>query len=70
MPRFLFVRSGRIYPDAHILWSGIDELSWSSLAYSNTLLRGSFNLGFTASGVNPSINSDRYFGISLRCLVR
>jgi hypothetical protein len=65
--RALVVRSGYVNVNLAILRNaGQNGYDWSSRTYSTTT--NACNLKFDASAVNPSNNSNRYNGFSLRCL--
>ncbi len=50
-----------------LYYAGSYGYYWSSTAYSATV---AYRLSFSSSGVYPSSNYDRYFGLSARCVAR
>lgn len=67
-----FVRSGNLNPNDGKSWNaGINGYGWSSraAAYISSTSATAYNLGFNATGVNPSNGSNnRWNGFPLRCL--
>ena len=62
-----FVRSGYVFSGS--LWvAGDYGAYWSSTAYSST--SSAYLLYFNSGRVDPSINGNRYYGFSVRCLAQ
>ena len=64
-----FVRGGYINPSYANKFNvaGQDGYYWSSRAYSSASY--AYLLNFGSGGVNPSSVTNRYSGLSLRCLI-
>ena len=63
---YYFVRSGFI--DGGTLYSpGVLGFYWSSTVSSST---SAYNLGFNGTNIYPALNSNRYSGLSVRCVAR
>ena len=63
---YYFVRSGFI--DGGTLYSpGVVGFYWSSTVSGST---GAYNLGFNGTNIYPALNSNRYSGLSVRCVAR
>ena len=63
---YYFVRSGFI--DGGTMYSpGVLGFYWSSTVSSST---SAYNLGFNGTNIYPALNSNRYSGLSVRCVAR
>ncbi len=70
--RDYFVRSGWVnLNNSTMRRFGHDGHGWSKnpTSYSSPTSANTYNLAFTASGVNPSANYSRWYGLPVRCLV-
>ncbi len=65
-----FVRSGRMRYVGHVDDVGTGNYTWSSNAYGNSNFQLSFTLAFAVPNIYVSTNGSRWYGHSLRCLVR
>ena len=64
------IRSGNVsISNGRLRGSGISGYGWSTRTNSSDL-RNAYNLGFLASGIDPSSNNGRWNGFPLRCLAR
>ena len=61
----MFVRGGLVGPGNYLLGAGSDGYYWSSVGRSSS---NAYYLIFRSSGVNPSSDTNRYFGQSIRCV--
>ncbi len=66
----IFVRSGNIFFDGYIYYSGSDGHSWSSHASSGASFHSVNFLHFVSPYGNPVSSGYRSYGFPLRCLVR
>ena len=62
-----YVRSGDVDLNrGRSSYSGVDGFGWSSRSYSTAT--SAYYLGFNATVVYPSVNTNRWHGYPLRCL--
>ena len=61
----MFVRGGSVYPGNFLYSAGGDGYYWSSVGRSSS---AAYSLNFDSGGLGPSNYTNRYVGLSLRCV--
>ena len=61
----MFVRGGFVRPGDILDFAGHSGVYWFSVGRSSS---DAYYLDFNSGAVYPSVNLDRYYGLSLRCV--